>query len=70
MNEPIIEKGKSVTRHTHKGYTAWLRKLQINDSFVCDKKLQTRMHSLARQIGVKIITGKEDALNIRVERIE
>lgn len=72
MFNPVIEKDKKVIQRRKgiRGYTAALRALEINDSFLCDRKLQKKMHALAYQIGIKIITGKEGTEEIRVERLE
>lgn len=61
---------KSVKRTFGRGLTKQLRALEINDSITCDKALQKRVHTLAKQIGIKVMTGAEDGNQIRIERVE
>jgi hypothetical protein len=66
-----IEKGKSIIKaSTNKGITAFLRSMQINDSFVCPADQRGSILMAARQAKIKVITGKESPGMIRVERLE
>ena len=51
-------------------WTSILKKMEVGDSFECDKKFQNRFCMLSRQCEIKITTRTISPKTIRVWRIE
>lgn len=51
-------------------WSSILRKMEVGDSFECDKKFQNRFCPIARQCEVRVTTKSVSPKTIRVWRIE
>lgn len=65
-----IEKNKHVKARPRTGLTNMLRKMEINDSILIPKEWQSKIYQIAKNVGIKVITGKEGEHYVRVERLE